>query len=276
MTDILVRTFHKLRDHRLLLIPVLAETLLVTLLTGGAGPMGGSAMTAIALFFLHQAIMGGWLYQMKVALVQDTRKATLDDFLEGIGRYFWPLLTGSAALIFFGLVAVSLGNVLADALMGPLDMPFLEKIATDLRSQKAQDFAAIEALLHKHPQQLQHTGQWLMVFLGFLGVVGLLSSLVSLWPQYCVLANTNWVQGFRHSKNIILRHWRTFLLLSVVWLLPTVLLIAGLFSPSTPLQILAYGLDIVAKAYFTLLFTHFVVLGDPERLAPLPTEQPTR
>jgi hypothetical protein len=39
---------------------------------------------------------------------------------------------------------------------------------------------------------------------------------------------------------------------------------------------LAYGLDIIAKAYFTLLFTHFVVLGDPERLAPLPTEQPTR
>lgn len=267
MSQLLVRTWQLLSQNRILLAPVLFETLIILLFTGGGGMMDSNPISSLALFFLHQALLGGWLYQMKIVLLERSKPASWDDFFEGVARYFWPLLAGSSMFFLILIMLLSLCSMIAEAWLGPLDTRFLEKLLPLLQGGET---AQIEALFKQNEAAVQLMLQWAGVFAVGLAILAVVAILTSFWQQYVVLSGMSWLNAWKNSKNLIFRHLGALSLLGLFWLLPTLLLQILMMSRQPLLSILALTGDILAKAYFTLLFSHALLQLDREQVTPLP------
>ena len=103
-------------------------------------------------------------------------------------------------------------------------------------------------------------------------ILMVIAALTSFWQQYCVMGNSNWLAAWKNSKDLILKHPGQISYLGLLWFLPTVILQLMLVMGHPVLQVLAFGLDFLLKAYFTLLFTHAILLLDPDKVAPLSQE----
>lgn len=268
MNQILVRTWQLLSQNRILLIPVLFETLLILLLAGGNPMMAGNSFSSLALFFLHQALLGGWLYQMKIVLLQRNQPVSWDDFFEGVARFFWPLLAGASMFFLIFILLLSLCSLIAEILWGPLDTQFLETLLPLLQAGETEK---ILSLLQKNEATVQRLLQWGGIFVVGMAVMAIIAILTSLWQQYTVFAGMNWLSAWKHSKNFVLSHIKPLSLLGLYWFLSTLLLQIFLISRQPLLNILGLTGDILAKAYFTLLFSHALLLLDREWVTPLPS-----
>jgi hypothetical protein len=270
MNNLLVQTWQLLRKYRLLLAPVALESLIMILFTGGRGFLDGNHISSLALFFLHQALLAGWLYQMKIILLERTAPISWDDFFEGVGRYFWPLLSGASMFFLLLMVDLSLCSVIAENLFGALDTAFLEKVMPLL--QKG-DSAGLEKLLTQNRAIVTQLMQWSGVLLSGLAVMGIILALTSFWQSYCVLADQTWVKGWKSSQRLIFRHPGKMTYLGLLWLLPTLFVQVLLLNNQPLLLVTGLSLDILSKTYFTLLFNHAVLQLDRASITPLPLQK---
>lgn len=265
MNDILVRTWRHLSQNWILLGPVMIETLIMLVFSGGMGE--GNAMSILALFFLHQALLGGWLYQMKIVLKQREPKVSLDDFFEGLARYFWPMLNGASVFFLLFMLLLMLGSLISEAWFGPLDQGLVEKAMPLVQNG---DLEKLQALMQQEAAKVLVFLQWAQVLVGAMTLLAIVGVLTSFWQQYCVLGQMTWWQAWKRSKNLILKFPGKITYLGFLWLVPTVFLQLMMLSGQAVLQIFAMGLDLVAKTYFTLLFCQIVFDLDPEGVTALP------
>lgn len=255
MNNLLLRTWQLLQGNAYLLLPVFAESFFLLLVTGGGGVAAMNGITMVSLFFLHQAITAGWIYQMKKLWQEPTRRPTWDEFLEGIARYFWVLLSGNSALVLLFLMILWISSTIASGFLGEPDLKLAEQLLELLQNGKSQD---MQTLLQQQAQSVAQLANWAQFILIGLVSFAILLALIFLWPQYCVMYDQTWLQAWRSSRITLFSHLRWSTLLGALWLLFTVLVLIGDLSGSPLFQILAYGLNLVSKAYFTLLFCGFV------------------
>jgi hypothetical protein len=268
MSDILVQTWHLLRQNWILLGPVLIETVIMLIFTSGGGWAGANGVSTLALFFLHQALLGGWLYQMKIVLLQRETKVSFDDFFEGLARYFWPMLNGASVFFLLLMMILLLCSILAESWFGPVDPALLDKFVAPMQNG---DLEKVRVIMEQEGERILVFLKWAQVFLGGLTLLGLLAVVTSFWQQYCVMGQMTWIKAWKCSKNLIFKHPAQITYLGLLWLVPSVLLQAMLLSGQAVLQVFALGLDLVTKTYFTLLFCNLVLKLDSENVTPLPT-----
>lgn len=272
MNEILVRTWQLLSQNWILLGPVLIETVIMLVFTSGGGMGEGSAMSILALFFLHQALLGGWLYQMKIVLLQREPKTSLDDFFEGLARYFWPMLNGASVFFLLFMLLFMLGSLLSEAWFGPLDQGLIEKALPLVQNGNLEK---LQSLMQTEAAKVLVFLQWAQVLVGAFTLLAIVAVVTSFWQQYCVLGQLTWWQAWKRSKNLIFKFPGKITYLGFLWLIPTVILQFFMLSGQAVLQILAMGLDLVVKTYFTLLFCQIVFDLDRESVTPLPEVQET-
>lgn len=273
MNDILVRTWQLLSQNWILLGPVLIETLIMLVFSGAGGLGEGNVLSILAFFFLHQALLGGWLYQMKVVLLQREPKVAMDDFFEGLARYFWPMLNGASVFFLLFMLLFMLGSLLSDALFGPLDQTLIEKALPLVQNG---DLEKLQALMQTEAAKVLVFLQWAQVFVGAFTLLAIVGVVTSFWQQYCVLGQMSWWQAWKRSKDLIFKFPGKITYFGFIWLIPSVILQFFLLSGQPLLQILGMGLDVLVKAYFTLLFCQIVLDLDRESVSPLPENQEGR
>src|SRR5438046_3041089 len=76
---------------------------LLLILSGLVDPEGASLSSffivgIMTFLFINLAITAGWLNQIKVVIASKEQKASFDDVLVGIGKYFVVILVGSFIL----------------------------------------------------------------------------------------------------------------------------------------------------------------------------------
>lgn len=271
MKDLLSRTWQLLQTNWILLTVVIAETLVMLIFKGGQVGMSPNLMLEMAVFFFHLAVLGGWLYQMKAVVLRENHRANWDDFFNGVAKYFSPLLGGGAMFLVICMVGLLLSVALATAVNGELNQPLIEKLSQLMQQNKTGE---IEKILTAQSAELAQLERWMLTMLGGLLVLGIYCLSLCFWSHWCVLGDTGWSLAWTNSQQTLRKHWKPLLGLGLIWILPTGLMTIMLYSGIQPLALMAMLLGLIVKTYFTLLFVQFLVLAEPERVAPLPKEVP--
>lgn len=266
MENLFTRTWQLLRSNTILLMVVLFETTLMLFFRGGQLQFGFNPMMEMALFFFHLAVLGGWLYQMKKIQQQPDERATFDDFLNGVGRYFQRLMMGGSVLVLIFIVGFIMALSMALLIAGSPDEKFMASLAELVQAGK---FEEMQTALQKAPEQAQQLTRWIFTFVSGLAVLGLYLSTLYFWTFWVVLADMHWYPAWRFSQRSLLKHWRMMLYLGMIWLVPTAFIYASLLAGNAVLSMVAFTLSLVAKAYFTLMFVRFWMLAEPDLITPL-------
>lgn len=271
MNDLLARSWFLLKANPYLVLPIFAESFFLVLVTGNGGFLALNGLTMVSLFFLHQAVAAGWLYQMKLLWQTPIVRPTWNEFLEGIARYFWVLLSGSSALVFFFLLVLWISSIVANGAVGEPDLQLAERLLELLQSGKTQE---MQKVLQQQAQGVTQLANWAQFILIGLTAFLLFLALIFLWPQYCVMYEQTWLHAWRSSRVTLLRHLRWSTLLGLLWFIFTMLIFVGELSGSPVMQLLAYGFNLVGKAYFTLAFCGFVYWAETTSAMAAPPPSP--
>jgi len=266
MENLFTRTWQLLRANTILLMIVLFETTLMLFFRGGQLQFGFNPMMEMALYFFHLAVLGGLLYQMKKITQQPEERATLDDFLNGVGRYFQRLMTGGSVLVLIFIIGFIMSLSMSLLVAGAPDEKFTTTLAELVQAGKYEE---LQTQLQANPELTQSLTRWVFTFLSGLAVLGIYISTLYFWTFWVVLADMHWYAAWKMSQRSLLKHWRMMLYLGMVWLVPTGMIYASLLSGNTIISMIAFTLSLVAKAYFTLLFVRFWTLAEPELITPL-------
>lgn len=231
-----------------MLVPPLLMLVLTSALVGAAP----SPLTVVSLGLLNLAVTGGWYALILLA----ARKEPLrwDDFLTGVGRHFYPLVSGT--MVFFcAMMAVIL----------PLTFVGL-RWAGDPRkiplSQLQQQLAKGDMTIA--PQWMELLTRWSMILLVALLIYAVSSYFLLLWNQVVVLERTHWIKAWTKSARLAVRFWKPLCAILTVnglaWLVAVLLkLIGGGFVGA----VLASFASLVAEIYFRTAYTTFTFLASP-------------
>lgn len=271
MQTLLSETWRLLLRNNILLTVIIFETLILLFFRGGQLAFGLNPLMEMALYFFHLAVLAGWLYQMKHIIVRPEERVGFGHFLDGVARYFQPMMAGGALFVLICILGFMLAIGLASLLIGAPDETLLTKISELIQQEK---FTEIEPLLQASPEATQQLLSWAMSFLGGLTLLGLYLATLFFWTQWIVLADMRWPQAWRRSQVIMFKQWKALIWLSLVWLIPHLFIYGGLFSGNTVVTVIAFFLLLLAKAYFALLFMRFLALAEPENVTPLEPSSP--
>lgn len=229
--------------------------ILFALFTGLVLP--GDTATAMMLgWLLHTAVTAGWIQQMRRALA-DT-PPTWSDFLEGVGRYFNPLLVGQLVLATLWVTVAALCLYGAYQVAGGPLSGFLQ--LTDLESVKTwlQQFSQAQVMTY-------------LLFGSLFFVFWALTSWYTLlWQPFAVLANLSWWQAFRHSYHTVVAAGWQFLLVLVAQFSILALVAQLTFAGGPILAAIGFLGQVVWTTFFTLLYAWVV---NRELLSNPPTEE---
>ncbi|PKL78443.1 MAG: hypothetical protein CVV27_03305 [Candidatus Melainabacteria bacterium HGW-Melainabacteria-1] len=269
MNEILTRSWRLLTSNWMLLSVLILETLILLVFKGGQVGMTPNLMLEMALYFFHLAVLAGWLFMIKAVLLRADHRASWDDFFNGVARYFTPLLGGGAMFLMVCLLGLLMAVSLATGLAGEPDMKLVEQFWQLLQANKTTE---LDKLMQQHPAVVEQLERWVGVLVAGLALLGLYALSLCFWTYWVVLGDLGWIKAWRSSQLSLRKHFKPLLFLGLVWLMPTLLIHAGLLSGLGPIQMAAFFLSLLAKVYFTLLFCHFLVLAEPEGVTPLPEQ----
>ncbi|MGE5708112.1 MAG: hypothetical protein ACM3YO_07245 [Bacteroidota bacterium] len=237
-----------LQEHPSLLMPPLLMLVMTSALVGAAP----SALTVVSLGLLNLAVTGGWYSLILIA----ARKEPLrwDDFLAGVGRHFYPLVSGTM-LFFCAMMAVILPLTFIGLRWAgdPRKLPLAQ-----LQQQVAKGNLSIA------PQWMDLLTRWSVILLVALAVYALLSYFLLLWNQVVVLERTHWIKAWAKSARMAIQFWKPLCAILTVnglaWLVAVLLkLVGGGFAGA----VLASFASLVAEIYFRTAYTTFTFLALP-------------
>lgn len=267
MNELLVGSWQLMQRNWILLTVVMLETLILLLVKGGQVGLSPDVFLEMVLFFFHLAVLGGWLNQIKVILLDPGQRASWDDFFNGVARYFGQMLAGGAMFLFVCLLGFLVATSLAGAFAGVPDTKLVEEISKLVQANKLTE---LEALMKAKPDLFAQLNRWVGVLMAGLVVLALYCASIAFWTHWTVLGNQTWIASWRSSQKVMRRHWKPMLYLGMLWLVPTALLQGTLLTGLDALVLAGFLLGLLAKTYFTLLFCNFLVKAEPELVAPLP------
>lgn len=237
-----------LRAHPVALgFPAMAVTL-AQLFGVTPGDQERMALTFGILYMLQLAVTGGWLASIGKAVGGAAPAG--DDFLEGVGRFFFPLLLGSLA---FWAPVLGLG-LAASTWAGRITPGQLLHLSGLLQHQDPAAFT--------DPAWIT-LARWGLFALA----IAFVAFFLTLWKQGVAVGRKRWFFAWGESVRLTLRNWWPLSLLATVQGL-CLLVFAAISAVGTPGLLLGLMGMLGCQIYFTVAFTRFYV----EARGGLPTE----
>lgn len=229
-----------------------------------AGPESASISMSFfislsALFFINVAIGAGWTQQIKVILTSKEKKVSFDDFLQGIGKYFGVVSSGSIVLLLlFGITFVMLLNYLESSIT--ITPKNLEEIKEFAKVIKELDEIKITSQVDKISPEVQNIfSTYIIALASYIGIASTLYFFIGLWSQIAVFKGLSWSQSWKDSFLMIKKNFWSYTFLSLVQLWFTFIIFTSSFYFREPfLGLLNIIFSIIVDTYFNLLFCLFI------------------
>jgi hypothetical protein len=243
---------------------------LLLLLGGLVNPAEASVspffiVSVITFIFINIAVTAGWLNEIKVVIVSREQKASFDDVLVGIGKYFGVILVGSFILFSLLITFLSVHLTAASSMIGMTqeNISAFQKIWQTIRTLKQEE---LEAYVTKiDPSLLLIAYKWVFAVISYLCLAGIFYFFISLWTQCCVFRGVSWFQGWRRSFKLVTKNLGIYTVLTLIqsmvifMLFMLTLLLSDIFT-----QILLTVISVITKTYFAVLFCLFIVRFDDD------------
>lgn len=229
-----------------------------------AGPQSASLSMSFfislsALFFINVAMGAGWTQQIKVILTSKEKKSTFDDFLQGIGKYFSVVSSGSIVLLLlFGVTFIGLLNYLENSIA--ITPKNIEEIKSFVKILKELDEVKITEQFDKvTPEVRSIFSSYTTAIAGYIIVASTFYFFIGLWSQIAVFKGVSWFNSFKESSLMIRKNFWSYTFLTLVQLWFTFIVFSSsLFFREPFLALLNIIFSIIVDTYFNLLFCLFI------------------
>jgi hypothetical protein len=266
MNKLIQDSWDLLKKNPNLYTPPALLMILSGLFNPGDASLSRSFIIAIMTFvFINMAMTAGWLNEIKVVIASKEQKATFDDVLVGIGKYFGVILLGSFMLFTIIITLFSINMTVASSLIGMTheNIADYQKIWKTVQTLKPEQ---IEAYLTKiDPALTLIAYKWALAFFIYLGIAGIFYFFIGLWAQCCIFRGISWFQGWKRSFILVKNNLGIYTALTFV----QSIFISFFFLLSIALndefaRILLNIVNIITTTYFTVLFCLFIFRFDDD------------